>query len=80
MITPSDAEILATKTIEAYINECQCGSEKDIANVLMKLASMCGLAMCAVVGQEDAVNRMQGTTNRIAAPENAAKWNRDVVQ
>lgn len=53
--------------------------QEDAANVLMKLASMCGLAMCAVVGQEEAVNRMQGATNHISRAENSS-WKKETVQ
>jgi len=66
MITPQQAEELANQTIEDYVNACRCEDDQDVANVLMKLASMCGLGMCATVGQEEAVARMQGTTDHIA--------------
>ncbi len=80
MITPAEAEQLANKTITEYVNACRCDTTEDAANALMKLASMCGLAMCAVAGQKDAVDRMQGTTNYIARPEHAGPWKRSTVQ
>ena len=54
-ISPKDAELLAQATIESYINSCNCQTATDVANALMKLNSMTGLALCSVVGQEDAV-------------------------
>lgn len=64
MITPQEAEKLAHDTIEQYVNTAECRSVEDVANVLMKLASMAGLAMAAVVGREEAGQRMS-----------AAAWN-----
>lgn len=58
-ISPKDAELLAQATIESYINSCNCQTATDVANALMKLNSMTGLALCSVVGQEDAVARLQ---------------------
>lgn len=80
MITPQEAEALANKTVEDFVNQCACRNEQDVANVLMKLASMCGLGMCAVVGQEEAARRMQGTTNHIAGKQHSTEWKKAVVQ
>jgi hypothetical protein len=80
MITPQDAEKLANKTIEDYVNACGCRNEQDVANVLMKLSSMCGLGMCAVVGQVEAVDRMRGTADHIAMSKVGTSWKREVVQ
>lgn len=80
MITASEAEKLANKTVEDYVNACGCQNEQDVANVLMKLASMCGLGMCAVVGQDEAVARLQGTTNHIASARHSETWKPAVVQ
>lgn len=80
MITPKEAEDLAHKAVEQYVNECHCDNMQDVANVVMKLASMCGLVMCATVGQDEAVSRLQGTTDHIAKPENSGKWNKDGIQ
>ncbi len=80
MITPKEAEELARVTMEQYIARCKCESIEDVANALMKLVSMCGLGMCATVGQEDAVNRLQRTTDYIAQPQNADDWEKDTVQ
>jgi len=80
MINPKETEKLANKTVEDYVNACGCQSEQDVANALTKLASMCGLGMCAVVGQRDAVSRLQGTTNHIASGQHSRTWRRAVVQ
>ena len=45
MIFPQEAETLAQGTLENYINSCDCKTPQDVANVLMKLISMSGLAM-----------------------------------
>ena len=80
MITPQEVEKLANKTVEDYVNACRCNNEQDVANVLMKLASMCGLGMYAVVGQEEAIERMQGTTCYIASKRHSPTWTRLTVQ
>lgn len=74
MIFPQEAETLAQGTLENYINSCDCKTPQDVANVLMKLISMSGLAMCSVVGQQEAVARLQGTTNRIAKSQSGKNW------
>lgn len=74
MITPKEAEKLAQKVMQNYVAECKCNSNEDVANVLMKLVSMCGLGMCAVVGQPDAVARLEGTTNYIAKTQAGKQW------
>lgn len=57
-----------------YVNACSCQTNEDVANVLMKLVSVCGVGMCAVVGHADAVARMQSTTNFIAEKVSTAPW------
>lgn len=79
MITPKEAEKLAQKTMQDYVEQCKCNNNEDVANVLMKLVSMCGLGMCAVSGQEDAVSRLQGTTNYIAKTQEGKNWVRQPV-
>lgn len=75
MITSSEAEELAQATMQEYVTKCGCNSTTDVANVLMKLVSMCGLGMCATVGQQEAVARLQGTTDYIAKTEAGKHWN-----
>lgn len=61
MITPQEADELAKKTIETYVNACNCMTSKDVGNVLMKLVSSAGLSMKAVEGREVAVDRLLST-------------------
>jgi hypothetical protein len=74
MITPEEAEKLARSTVESYINSCCCGNNQDVANALMKLASMCGLAMCAVVGQDEAVARIESVGKHISKSKFSGPW------
>lgn len=74
MITPKEAEVLAHQTLEEFVNKCGCMNTQDVANVMMKLASMCGLGMCAVVGRDEAVDRMQQTTDYIAKAQAVKNW------
>jgi hypothetical protein len=79
MITAQECEALAHKTVEEYVNQCGCQNNQDVANVLMKMASMCGLAVCAVVGQPEAVERLTGTTNYIAQSQAGKQWKQATV-
>ncbi|WP_445372707.1 hypothetical protein ACH518_09475 [Methylomonas sp. HW2-6] len=74
MITAAEAEILAKQAMTDYVNACHCQTEEDVANVLMKLASICGIGMVAVVGHADAVARMQGTTDYISEKVSTTPW------
>lgn len=74
MITPKEAEALAQKTMQDYVNACRCDTIQDVGNALMKLVSMCGLAMCATVGQKEAVNRLEGTAAYIATTQAGKNW------
>lgn len=79
MIVQAEAEILCKKLMEDYVNTCQCDSDIDVANVLMKLISICGIGICAVTGREDAVLRLNGTAEFInkSFPN---KWKKEIVQ
>lgn len=65
MITQQEAEKLAKQHMTEYVNACNCQTQEDVANVLMKFASVCGVGMVAVVGHADAVARMRGTADFI---------------
>lgn len=69
MVTQEQAGNLSFKYMQLYVNECECRDHQDVANVLMKLASSCGIAMIAVVGKEEAVDRMQETTDFVASSD-----------
>lgn len=74
MITPSEADALAEKVINEYLSACGPKTREDAGNALMKLASMCGLCMCAIVGKEDAVDRLNGTVERISRAQDGVNW------
>lgn len=74
MITQQEAEALAQSTIQDYVAKCGGDSAEDVANVLMKLASMCGLGMCATVGHNEAVARLEGTAAYIAKSQEGVNW------
>ena len=80
MLTQKKAEELATKKIQEYVNTCDCGTNEDVGNVLMKLLSVTGQALLATQGQEKAVRIMQGTTNHIAKPKFKSDWHRATMQ
>jgi hypothetical protein len=80
MITPHEADGLAKRMVTEYINTCECDTEQDVANVLMKLSSMCGMTMCAVVGHEEAFARMDGTAKYIKAAGANIVWKKARVQ
>lgn len=79
MITPKVAEALAQKSMQDYVNACQCNSPQDVGNALMKLVSMCGLGMCATVGKEEAVQRLEGTAAYIAQTQEGVHWRSEVT-
>jgi len=60
--------------MQDYVKDCGCETHEDVANVLMKLVSMCGLGMCAVVGQEEAGARLSSTTEYIATTRAGVHW------
>ena len=74
MITPSEADVLAEKAVNEYLSACGPQTREDAGNALMKLASMCGLCMCAIVGNEDAVDRLNGTVKRISRAQEGVDW------
>lgn len=66
MVTPHEAEALAQKHIQDYLNACSLDSTRDAGNALMKLCSVAGVLMVATVGYQEAVERLEGTTTFIA--------------
>lgn len=77
MITQQEAEALAKQHMTDYVNSCGCQTNEDVANVLMKLVSVCGVGMCAVVGNADAVARMQGTTAFVRKSMVGISWKQE---
>lgn len=62
------------KAEHARVNACNLQTVDDAGNALMKLCSMAGLMMCATVGQEEAVARLEGTAAHIAKPQFSGAW------
>jgi hypothetical protein len=79
-LTAKEVEPLAQQVMQDYVKACGCANTQDVANVLMKLVSMCGLGMCATVGQEEAVDRLQGTTDYIAKAQAGKHWKMEPMQ
>lgn len=80
MISPAAAEALAQEAMQKYVNACNCQNVQDVANALMKLVSMCGLGMCATVGRDEAVSRLQGTADYVAKAQAGKNWKKETVQ
>ena len=73
MVTQAEAEELAKKVIQLYLDECGLITQKDAGNALMKLCSVAGVMMVATVGYDDAVSRMKGTASFIETKMAPAK-------
>ncbi len=69
MITPVEAEELATKYVQEYVNACGCRNIEDVGNVLLKMLSVTGQAIVATQGQNTAVAMVEGTARHLAKPE-----------
>lgn len=80
MVTQQEAEKLAHKHAQDYLNACGLDTVEDAANALMKLCSVAGVMMCATVGQDEAVARLECTVEFIAKPQFAGKWKQEAVQ
>ena len=80
MIIPITAEELATRKIEEYVDSCDCVTNDDVGNVLMKLLSTVGQALLATQGQEKAVAMVEGTPRHIAKAEFSQSWQKNTVQ
>ena len=61
MVTPDQAEELAKTAVSQYLTACGMESRDDIANALMKLASVTGIVMACAEGRELAAQRLEGT-------------------
>lgn len=59
--TPSEAEDLAKKAVGDYLTACRMQDGENIANYLMKLASVAGVLMSCAEGSESAAQRLEGT-------------------
>lgn len=80
MITPKEAEALATKHVQDYVAACQVSNLEDLGNVLLKLLSVTGQAILATQGQETAIAMLEGTALHLAKPEFSKPYTMSVVQ
>lgn len=64
-ITPQQAEELAKKAVQDYLNACNLKDQSQIGDVLMKLCSVVGVVMAQAEGSEQACARLVGTAQFI---------------
>jgi len=62
-ITPAEAESLAITTVNEYLKQCRLTHRDQMANYLMKLCSVAGVAMARAEGSEGAAKRLEGTAD-----------------
>lgn len=74
MVTQQQAEALAKQKIQEYLNACALDTVQDAGNALMKLCSVAGVMMCATVGYDEAVDRLEGTAAFIAKAMKGVKY------
>lgn len=80
MITPSEAEKLATRHIQEYVNSCKCSDVGEIGNALLKMLSVTGQAILATQGQDVAVAMLNGTAIHLAKPAFSKPYTMATVQ
>lgn len=80
MITQQEAEALATKHVQEYVNACGCETIEDVGKALMKMLSVTGQAILATQGQADAVAIVSATAEHLAKPEFSKPWKKATVQ
>lgn len=80
MITQLEAEALATKKVQEYVNACGCNTVEDIGKVLLKLLSTTGQAMVATQGQAVAVDMVAATAEHLAKPEFNTPYKMETMQ
>lgn len=59
--TPAEAEKLAKKAVQDYLNGCRMNDGAQIGNYLMKLCSVAGVVMANAEGSAEAALRLEGT-------------------
>lgn len=80
MITPKEAEELATKHVQEFVNACKPNDLEDVGNALLKLLSTTGQAMIATQGQDVALAMVEGTHEYLARPEFSTPFKMETVQ
>jgi hypothetical protein len=61
MVTQEQAEELAKKHVQEYVNSCECLTVEDIGNVLLKMLSVTAVSISATNGKDTAVAMLTGT-------------------
>jgi hypothetical protein len=64
--THAEAEALAIKAVQDYLNACRMTEDQQVANYLMKLISVAGILMSRSVGAAEAFERLHGTAYFVA--------------
>ena len=80
MITPKEAEALATKHVQEFVNACKPNDLNDVGNALLKLLSVTGQAMIATQGQDVALAMVEGTHAHLSKPEYSTPFKMETVQ
>lgn len=80
MITQQEAEALATKHIQEYVNQCGVTDTEELGKVLMKLLSTTGQAILATQGQTEAVAIVDATARHLAKPEFSKPYRMERMQ
>lgn len=64
--TPAEAQALAIKAVQDYLNACRMTEDTQVADYLMKLISVAGILMSRAVGAAEAFERLNGTAYFVA--------------
>lgn len=65
MVTQEQAEELAKKHVQEYVNSCGCVTVEDAGNVLLKMLSVTAVSISAMRGKDTAVSMLLGTAGFI---------------
>lgn len=66
-LAPQEAEVLARKSMQDFVDACGCLSTEDVGDVLMLMVSTCGVGMAAAVGYREATSRLRAAADFIDA-------------
>lgn len=77
MVTQQEAEALAKKHMQDYLNACGLDTVEDAGNALMKLCSVAGVMLCATVGYDEAVERLYATAQFIEGRMHNVKFKQE---
>lgn len=57
--TEVQAQVLAVRAIEDYVSNCQCDSEEDIVQVMMKLVGTAERALQGLIGTPNTIKLLK---------------------